>query len=217
MAEGPSANRPPHIALEELTLLKVNTRTIAFACLMAAALAGCDNGAGEAAQGGEEVSSETGEHAFTGILDRTFAGDPLPEVTLTDPDGTTLALAEATGQPVLLNLWATWCAPCVAEMPLLDDLAGELDGTVRVLTVSEDMNGAEAVVPFLERHGLANLPRWMDQTNDLAFKFGGGSVLPLTVLYDAEGKEVWRMLGAYDWGSEEARALIAEGSAAGGG
>ena len=114
---------------------------------------------------------------------------------------------------MLLNLWATWCAPCVAEMPLLDDLAGELAGQVRVLTVSEDMNGAEAVVPFFERHGYQNLPRWMDPANDLAFKFGGGAVLPLTVLYDAQGREVWRMMGAYDWGSEDARALIAEGLA----
>lgn len=195
-------------------MVTVNTRSIALACLMAAALAGCDNGAGEAAQGGEEVSSETGAHDFTGILERGFAGDAMPEVTLTDPEGTTLALAETSGQPVLLNLWATWCAPCVAEMPLLDELAGELAGEVRVLTVSEDINGAEAVVPFFERHGYANLPRWMDPNNDLAITFGGGSVLPLTVLYDAQGREVWRMMGAYDWSSEEARALIAEAGAA---
>lgn len=196
-------------------MLKITHRSarLAVACLMAGALAGCDTGASDEAQGGEEVAGETGAHEFTGIIERGFAGDALPDVTLTDPDGTTLALAEATGTPVLLNLWATWCAPCVAEMPLLDDLAGELAGQLRVLTVSEDMNGAEAVVPFFERHGYQNLPRWMDPANDLAFKFGGGAVLPLTVLYDAQGKEVWRMMGAYDWGSEDARALIAEGLA----
>ncbi|MCL6250681.1 TlpA family protein disulfide reductase [Altererythrobacter sp. KTW20L] len=211
MAEGPSANRPPHIALEELTLLKTTYRSAMLAVLVAGALAGCDNGAGDEAQGGDQVSSETGAEDFTGTIDRTFAGDMLPEVTLIDPDGTTLALAEAAGTPILLNLWATWCAPCVAEMPMLDELAAEMDGQVRVLTVSEDINGAEAVVPFFERHGLANLPRWMDSTNDLAFKFGGGASLPLTVLYDAEGKEVWRMIGAYHWTSEDARVLIAEG------
>ena len=185
-----------------------------LAGIAAFSLAGCDTQEGTEAQGGEEVSSETGEHAFTGIVDRTFAGEAMPAVTLTDPDGATLALAEQTGKPVLLNLWATWCAPCVVEMPLLDALAGELGDSVAVLTVSEDLEGADAVVPFFEQRGFANLPRWMDPNNDLAFAFGGGGVLPLTILYDAQGKEVWRVIGAYDWGSEEARALVAE--AAGG-
>ena len=197
-------------------MLKVNYRSAIFACLVAGALAGCDNGAADEAQGGEQVSSETAAEQFTGTIDRTFVGDAIPAVALSDPDGTSLALAEAAGTPVLLNLWATWCAPCVAEMPLLDELAAELEGSVRVITVSEDINGAEAVVPFFERYGFANLPRWMDTNNDLAFKFGGGAALPLTVLYDAEGKEVWRVMGAYDWGSEDARALIAEAVAADG-
>jgi len=117
---------------------------------------------------------------------------------------------------VLLNLWATWCAPCVVEMPLLDGLAGDLDGEVRVLTVSEDMKGAEAVVPFFEGRELDNLPRWMDPQNDLAVAFGGGAALPLTVLYDGEGREVWRVMGAYDWSSAEAREEIAAGLAGGG-
>ena len=215
IADGPSANRPPHIALEELTLLKLTYRSALLACLVAGALAGCDNGVGDAAQGGEEVSSETVAHEFTGLVDRTFAGGAIPAVTVIAPDGTTLALAETQGTPVLLNLWATWCAPCVAEMPLLDALAADVAGSVRVLTVSEDITGAEAVVPFFEQYGFANLPQWMDTQNDLAFAFGGGSSLPLTVLYDAQGKEVWRVIGAYDWGSEEARALVTESVAAG--
>ncbi len=139
----------------------------------------------------------------------------MPAVQLTDPDGKTLALADTKGKPVLLNLWATWCAPCVIEMPLLDELAGELGDNVRVLTVSEDMKGAEAVVPFFEQRGFDNLPRWMDPQNDLAIAFGGGAALPLTVLYDAEGREVWRVMGGYDWGSAEARELVAEATAGG--
>ncbi|HSG57140.1 MAG TPA: redoxin family protein, partial [Paracoccaceae bacterium] len=97
-------------------------RSAVLACLVAGALAGCDNGAGDAAQGGDQVSSETATEQFTGTIDRTFVGDAIPAVALVDPEGTTLALAETTGTPVLLNLWATWCAPCVAEMPLLDEL-----------------------------------------------------------------------------------------------
>ena len=178
-----------------------------IAALAAASLAACDNGAEEATQ--ENVvappTSETIE--LTGTLDRSFAGETIPEVTVVNPAGEELVLSEV-GEPVLLNLWATWCAPCVVEMPLLDELAADLDGQVRVLTVSEDMRGAEVVEPFFAERDLPNLPQWLDPENELAFTFGGGPVLPLTVLYDAEGNEVWRVIGAYDWGTEEARAQV---------
>ncbi len=195
-------------------MLKSKSCTFFVASLAAFALAGCDTGGSDTPQGGEEVSSETGDEQLAGTIDHTFAGSTLPEVTLTHPDGTSLDLATATGKPVLLNLWATWCAPCVVEMPLLDEIAGEMGEDLTVLTVSEDMRGAELVVPFFEEKGFTNLPQWMDPTNDLAFAFGGGAVLPLTVLYNAEGEEVWRVIGAYDWASEEARVAIEEGIAA---
>ncbi len=184
-----------------------------FAALTAFGLAACDNGAEEAAQ--ENVAppptSETIE--LTGTLDESFAGEAIPEITVVNPAGEELLLSEV-GEPVLLNLWATWCAPCVVEMPLLDELAADLQGQVRVLTVSEDMRGAEVVEPFFAQADLPNLPQWLDPDNDLAFTFGGGPVLPLTVLYDAEGNELWRVIGAYDWGTEEARAKILEALAA---
>ncbi len=140
----------------------------------------------------------------------------MPAVELVDPEGARLALDNTRGTPVLLNLWATWCAPCVIEMPLLNTLAEDMAGELRVLTVSEDMKGAEVVVPFFEARELDNLPRWMDPQNDLAFSFGGGAALPLTVLYDAEGREVWRVIGGYDWASAEAREEIEAGLAAAG-
>ena len=191
-------------------MVKPRFRILLPAMLLAALVAGCDTQEGAEAQGGETVATETGGETFSGFVDRTFAGDELPEVTLTDPTGATLALGEATGKPVLLNLWATWCVPCVAEMPLLDRIAGEMDGKLTVLTVSEDLEGTTAVPAFFAEKGFQNLPQWLDQNNDLAFAFGGGGSLPLTVLYDAEGKEMWRVIGAYDWEGEEARALLAE-------
>ncbi len=185
----------------------------ACAALAAVSLAACDNGGEDAAQEnlGTPASSETVE--LTGTLDRSFVGETIPEVAVVNPEGEELLLSEV-GEPVLLNLWATWCAPCVVEMPLLNELAGDLDGQVRVLTVSEDMRGAEVVVPFFAERDLANLPQWLDPQNELAFTFGGGPVLPLTVLYDAEGNELWRVIGAYDWGSEEARAEVLDALAA---
>lgn len=192
--------------MSRLTLLSL---TLPIALLAG----GCDReSAGDAQQQENSVAAkaDAGEEELTGTLDRSHAGEPIPAVTVTDPSGASLALAETAGKPVLLNLWATWCAPCVTEMPLLDRLAADLGDEVRVLTVSEDMKGAELVAPFFAERDLPNLPQWMDPTNDLAFAFDGGASLPLTVLYDAEGKEVWRVLGAYDWSSAEARTLIEE-------
>ena len=189
---------------------------LSLTCAIALLAGACDRQSTEPAQQ-QENSAEANAEELTGTLDRTHAGAALPEVTVTDPAGTKLNLAEASGKPMLLNLWATWCAPCVVEMPMLDAIAGEMGDRLRVVTVSEDKKGAEVVVPFFEQKGFANLPHWMDPEMDLAFGFGGGASLPLTVLYDAEGKEVWRMIGGFDWSSDEARALIEEGLAAGDG
>ena len=189
---------------------------LSLTCAIALLAGACDRQSTEPAQQ-QENSAEANAEELTGTLDRTHAGAALPEVTVTDPAGTTLNLAEASGKPMLLNLWATWCAPCVVEMPMLDAIAGEMGDRLRVVTVSEDMKGAEVVAPFFEQKGFANLPHWMDPEMDLAFGFGGGASLPLTVLYDAEGKEVWRMIGGFDWSSDEARALIEEGLTAGDG
>ena len=185
-------------------------------------MAGCDRQSAEPAQppsqseagGAEAGAAAAGELA--GTLDRGFAGEMMPDATVTDPDGAVLALSDTRGKPVLLNLWATWCAPCVVEMPLLDELAGELGDSVTVLTVSEDMKGAEVVAPFFAANGYDNLPQWLDPQNDLAFAYGGGPALPLTVMYDAQGKEVWRVMGGYHWDSAEARELVAEALPRGG-
>lgn len=213
MAEGPSANRPPHIALEDVSLAKLRLFLSGFAAMAAFALTACDNGEVDAAQENVAPPSTSETIELTGTLDESFAGETIPEITVVNPAGEELVLSEV-GEPVLLNLWATWCAPCVVEMPLLDELAADLEGQVRVLTVSEDMRGAEVVEPFFAQADLPNLPQWLDPDNDLAFTFGGGPVLPLTVLYDADGNELWRVIGAYDWDTEEARAKVLEALAA---
>jgi thiol-disulfide isomerase/thioredoxin len=176
---------------------------------------GCDRQSGAEAQQKESsaaatpAAAESDAEALNGTLDRTHAGSALPEVTITGPNGIKLDLAKLEGAPLLVNLWATWCAPCVTEMPKLDQLAGE-PGMPRVLAVSQDLKGAEVVNPFLQQHQFLHLQPWLDPENKLAFAYGGTN-LPTTVLYDAEGKEVWRMIGGYDWASAEAKALVKEG------
>ncbi|MCB2089730.1 MAG: TlpA family protein disulfide reductase [Sphingomonadaceae bacterium] len=149
------------------------------------------------------------ESGLTGTLDRSMAGELMPAINVTAPDGTTLNLAALQGRPVLVNLWATWCAPCVTEMPMLDELAARYDGTLRVVTISQDLQGAEKVVPFFEKGKYTHLEPWLDPETQLSFAYGGG-VLPTTVLYDAQGQEVWRMVGGYDWSGEDAAALVDE-------
>lgn len=169
-------------------------------------LAGCDREAGDAVQQDGDLAGES--QALSGEIDRSFAGELMPAVNVTDPAGKKLNLGALQGQPVLLNLWATWCAPCVVEMPTLDDLADEFGEQLRVITVSQDLQGAERVTPFFEEKKFRNLEPWLDPENDLGFAFNG--VLPVTVLYDAKGQEVFRVSGGYDWSSEEARAAIEE-------
>ena len=133
----------------------------------------------------------------------------MPAANVRDPAGRELNLGALQGTPVLLNLWATWCAPCVKEMPLLDEIAAEYDERLHVITVSQDARGAEVVTPFFERGGYKYLEPWIDEETELGFALGSG-VLPTTVLYDAAGQEVWRVTGDFDWSSEEARAAIEE-------
>ena len=183
--------------------------SLLLTCALALVLAGCDRQSAEPAQPEAAGAEEAGELA--GKLDRSFAGQTMPAVELVDPAGAKLATGDLKGKPALVNLWATWCVPCIAEMPMLDELAGELGDGVRVVTVSQDIQGAEKVAPFFAERKLANLPQWLDTKNELAVAYSGGAAgLPLTVLYDSEGKEVWRIMGGYDWSTAEARELVAE-------
>lgn len=176
--------------------------------LSAALIAGCSKQEPAAPQG-QAQAGEAGKGALTGKIDRSHAGDLLPSVSLTDPDGQALNTGSLSGKPVLLNLWATWCAPCVEEMPTLDALAGDYDGKLRVLTASQDLEGASKVVPFFKDKKFARLEPWLDRDNALSSVLGDG-VLPTTVLYDASGQEVARVVGGFDWRGVEAKALVDE-------
>ena len=133
----------------------------------------------------------------------------MPAMNVTDLDGRELNLGALQGRPVLLNLWATWCAPCVKEMPLLDELAGDYGDDLRVVTINQDMGGKDKVAAFFSEANYAHLESWLDPEAELSFTLAQG-VLPTTVLYDASGVEVWRVPGDFDWSGEEARTAIDE-------
>ena len=155
-------------------------RRLSLFCLASAlAVAGCDNApAPDAQQATPPVGAEAPPPPpLPGQIVRFKAGEKIPAISVVDPDGKTLELA-TIGKPVLLNLWATWCGPCKVEMPLLDNLAGTLEGEVRVLTVSQDNQGAEKVVPFFEAEGFKNLEPWMDTENELGFALAESGLCP---------------------------------------
>ena len=177
-------------------------------------VAACDRQSDTNAQASENVAAETTATAGgfeadkLGQVSRENAGEAAPDTPFMAPDGSETTLAAFRGKPVLVNLWATWCAPCVAEMPTLDALAEREDGKLRVLVISQDMDGAEKVAPFFEKAAFKRLQPYLEP--GMALSVGYGANLPTTILYNAEGKEVWRVLGDTDWTGTPAAELIAE-------
>ena len=150
------------------------------------------------------------KQGLSGEIDRSQAGTLMPAINVTDPSGKMLNLGATQGQPVLLNLWATWCAPCVVEMPMLDELADTLGDEVRVVTVSQDMRGAEVVEPFFAERDFRNLEPWLDPEAQLSGTLDDMGAMPLTVLFDEQGREIFRVAGGYHWNSEDAIAAVRE-------
>ncbi len=109
-----------------------------------------------------------------------------------------------------MNLWATWCAPCIRELPSIEKLAVREANRLHVIAISQDMEGANIVGPWWDKQGFKLLQPYTDAKADFSFNLGGGGALPVTVLYDAQGKEVWRVIGPMDWSGPEAAKLIAE-------
>jgi thiol-disulfide isomerase/thioredoxin len=153
-----------------------------------------------------EVTADAGP--IQGI-DRGQKGKPAPAVTFNDPQGRDTSIAKMRGKPVLLNLWASWCAPCVKELPTLDRLSDLRAGALQVTAVSQDSGPHPSVEAFLKARGIKNLGSYQDPKMGLSGALGA-QVLPTSVLFDAEGREIWRYVGDLDWTGPEAAKLLAE-------
>ena len=123
-------------------------------------------------------------------------------------DGTPHRLDEFLGHGMVINLWATWCAPCVAELPALAALSHALaPQAIAVLPLSSDRGGAKAVRAFFDAHDISGLPILLDPRGAAADAWGAQGI-PTTVIIDSKGMERARLEGAADWSTPEAAALV---------
>jgi thiol-disulfide isomerase/thioredoxin len=135
-------------------------------------------------------------------------GRPAPDTPVLDAAGRTVSLADLKAPVVVVNLWATWCAPCVKEMPTLAALQAAYPGRVRVVPVSMDRLGdREKARAFIAEH--APLPFYQDPKYALAFALDPPAEgFPTTVIYDGAGRERARLAGGADWNGPDARAVV---------
>lgn len=139
-----------------------------------------------------------------------FQAEPQPasEVPFTDVDGVEYKLSDWNGKYVLVNFWATWCAPCRHEMPSLDALQRELGGeSFEVVTIATGKNSIEGINRFFTDEGIESLPILLDPKQKLARDMAVLG-LPITVILDPQGLEIARLRGDADWNSESAKAII---------
>lgn len=133
---------------------------------------------------------------------------PAPVAEFQDADGNSVSLLDFADKLVLVNLWATWCAPCVEEMPALDRLQGELgDEGLVVVAVALDLQGAQVVRPFYQKQGIKNLGIYLDPKNEYSQLLGADAV-PSSLLISRKGMFVGKLIGNADWDSPEAIALM---------
>lgn len=175
------------------------------------AVAGCDTQSSAPPQGSGDarpaVEDRTGTHGAYRI-DRSRAGTMIGSELVRAPDGSAKALDTLTGKPLLLNLWATWCAPCIVELPTLEALARAKGDRAHIVLLSQDLGEAEVPTRFLAERNISAPQNWHDPENAVGLAVGGQ--LPTTILYDAQGREVLRVIGALDWAGDEAAPLLAE-------
>ena len=127
----------------------------------------------------------------------------------TDPNGTEMRLSDFAGKHVLVNFWATWCAPCRKEMPQLAELQAEFGGDdFEVVTIATGRNPLPAIDRFFDEIEVDNLPKYLDPRSSLARDMGVLG-LPITLILNPEGEEIARMRGDAEWNSDSAKAIIA--------
>lgn len=133
---------------------------------------------------------------------------PAPDLAFIAPDGAETTLAASNGKLRLVNFWATWCAPCRAEMPALQAVqAGLRDAGLEVILVATGRNDPAAIARFFDEAGIDGLETGLDPKGLLA-RAAGAPGLPVTLVLNREGDEIARLTGGADWNGDSARAIL---------
>ena len=131
----------------------------------------------------------------------------LPNPVVLDMDENVVEIGSNDGI-LVINFWATWCAPCKKEMPSLNNLAENMKyDDVRIITVASGRNSKEAIESFFSDNDLVNLNKFRDPRGKIAMSYGV-TALPTTVVIDPSGKEIGRIIGDIDWNTENIRAFF---------
>jgi thiol-disulfide isomerase/thioredoxin len=155
-----------------------------------------------------DVHASAAPPAVLNKLELTEGAPAAPAVTFYDKDGKAMSLNDFRGRYVLVNLWATWCGPCINELPSLVRLQAELpQDKITVLPVDLEKHDAQKVVEFLVRTKIEGLPIYIDRDFS-AMKGFGANELPLTILIDSEGREVARAAGEQKWDHADSVAYL---------
>jgi thiol-disulfide isomerase/thioredoxin len=189
-AAGPASNRPPHIVFARLSAgfwaFSARFGTLALALLVAVSVASA----------AEEEKPKLGQFI------PASPPQPAPELSFTDLDGKAASLGDFKGKLLVLNLWATWCGPCLEEMPSLEQLQVNVPDKLVVIAVSEDRGGAKVVKPFLDKLGLKKVKIYLDPKSDVGHAFETRG-LPTSIVIGPEGKVLGKVEGAAEWDSVE--------------
>ena len=137
------------------------------------------------------------------------AAKPVPDDAFTDPNGGSHKLTDFKGTYVLVNFWATWCAPCKTELPSLERLkVGVAPDKLKIITISIDKN-AEIAAKYLAAKGMTDLDSYADPSLDLSTALGADGV-PTTVLIDPDSNVIGRHVGATEWDNPKMVAALTE-------
>ena len=145
-----------------------------------------------------ESESDTPDRTKLGEFVPASQPFPAPAISLADSSGQTIELSDLRGKPVIVNLWATWCEPCLREMPSLERLQSRFGQRIAVLAVSEDRGGDKTVEPFIAKLGLKSVKIYIDPKSEVGHAFAVRG-LPTSLLIDRNGMVLGRVEGAADW------------------
>jgi thiol-disulfide isomerase/thioredoxin len=219
IAAGPLANLPPHIvfAMPRYPEVKALTPRV-IAAAVALGLYGMSPAPGNAQANACVAAKATADRIrplAKGEIAAVLVGEKqqaLPNLAFQGPDGKAMTLADLRGRTVLLNLWATWCAPCRKEMPALDRLQTELGGAdFEVVTINIDQRNLERPKAFLAEIGVAKLAYYGDPSAKVFQQLRAvdrAVGMPTTILIDKDGCELAYLAGPAEWASDEAKAFI---------